>query len=183
MGKELTGIRSLQRRTHSYMQERIASVQTSLQAIAKKASEQPGYRFRNLFGLLNEEMLKDSWRDIRKNAASGVDGISAAEYELNLDENIHQLVDELKRKHYRAKNVLRRYIPKGDGKQLRPLGIPATQDKLLQLAIKRILEAIFEQDFLLCSYGYRPGVGPLDAVDKLTVKLQFGNSKCGVNFN
>ena len=105
------------------MQERIASVQTSLQAIAKKASEQPGYRFRNLFGLLNEEMLKDSWRDIRKNAASGVDGISAAEYELNLDENIHQLVDELKRKHYRAKNVLRRYIPKGDGK-LRPLGIP-----------------------------------------------------------
>jgi RNA-directed DNA polymerase len=156
------------------MQERIASVQTSLQAIAKKASEQPGYRFRNLFGLLNEEMLKDSWRDIRKNAACGVDGISAKEYELNLEENIHQLVEELKRKHYRAKNVLRRYIPKGDGKQLRPLGIPATQDKLLQLAVKRILEAIFEQDFLLCSYGYRPGVGPLDAVDKLTVKLQFG---------
>jgi len=155
------------------MQERRASVQTSLQAIAKKASEQPEYRFRNLFGLLNEEMLKDSWRDIRKNAASGVDGVSAAEYELNLDENIHQLVDELKRKHYRAKNVLRRYIPKGNGK-LRPLGIPATQDKLLQLAVKRILEAIFEQDFLLCSYGYRPGVDALDAVDKLTVKLQFG---------
>ena len=155
------------------MQERIASVQTSLQAIAKKASEQPEYRFRNLFGLLNEEMLKDSWRDIRKNAASGVDGVSAAEYELNLDENIHQLVDELKRKHYRAKNVLRRYIPKGNGK-LRPLGIPATQDKLLQISVKRILEAIFEQDFLLSSYGYRPGVDALDAVDKLTVKLQFG---------
>ena len=155
------------------MQERIESVLTSLQAIAKKASEQPEYRFRNLFGMLNEEMLKDSWRDIRKNAASGVDGISAAEYELNLDENIHQLVDELKRKHYRAKNVLRRYIPKGNGK-LRPLGIPATQDKLLQISVKRILEAIFEQDFLLSSYGYRPGVSALDAVDKLTVKLQFG---------
>lgn len=155
------------------MSERSASVLTSLQAIAKKASERPEYRFRDLFRLLNEEMLKDSWRDIRKNAASGVDRVNAAEYEQNLGGNIHQLVDELKRKRYRAKNVLRRYIPKGNGK-LRPLGIPATQDKLLQIAVKRILEAIFEQDFLLCSYGYRPSVGILDAVDKLTVKLQFG---------
>jgi RNA-directed DNA polymerase len=155
------------------MSERKASVQTSLQAIAKKASEQPGYRFRNLFGMLNEEMLRDSWRYIRKDAACGVDRISAKEYEQNLEGNIHQLVDELKRKRYRAKNVLRRNIPKGDGK-FRPLGIPATQDKLLQIAVKRILEAILEQDFLRCSYGYRPGVGALDAVDKLTVKLQFG---------
>ena len=155
------------------MSERKASVQTSLQAIAKKASEQPGYRFRDLFRLLDEEMLRDSWHSIRKNAASGVDRVSATEYEQNLEGNIHQLVDELKRKRYRAKHVLRRYIPKGNGK-LRPLGIPATQDKLLQIAVKRILEAIFEQDFLRCSYGYRPGVGALDAVDKLTVKLQFG---------
>lgn len=155
------------------MSERNASVLTSLQAIAKKASERPEYRFRDLFRLLNEEMLKDSWRDIRKNAASGVDRVSAAEYEQNLGGNIHQLVNELKRKRYRVKNVLRRYIPKGNGK-LRPLGRPATQDKLLQIAVKRILEAIFEQDFLLCSYGYRPGVGILDAVDKLTLKLQFG---------
>jgi len=155
------------------MSERKASVQTSLQAIAKKASEQPGYRFRDLFRLLDEEMLRDSWHYIRKNAASGVDRVSVAEYEQNLEGNIHQLVDELKRKRYRAKHVLRRYIPKGNGK-LRPLGIPATQDKLLQIAVKRILEAILEQDFLRCSYGYRPGVGALDAVDKLTVKLQFG---------
>jgi RNA-directed DNA polymerase len=155
------------------MSERKASVQTSLQAIAKKASEQPGYRFRDLFRLLEEEMLRDSWHSIRKNAASGVDRVSATEYEQNLEGNIHQLVDELKRKRYRAKHVLRRYIPKGNGK-LRPLGIPATQDKLLQIAVKRILETIFEQDFLRCSYGYRPGVGALDAVDKLTVKLQFG---------
>ena len=154
------------------MQDRSVRVQTSLQAIAKKASEQPGYRFRNLFGMLNEEMLKDSWQDIRKDAACGVDRVSAKEYEQNLDENIHQLVEDLKRKRYRAKHVLRRYIPKGNGK-FRPLGIPATQDKLLQVAVKRLLEAIFEQDFLQSSYGYRPGVGALDAVDKLTVKLQF----------
>ena len=88
-------------------------------------------------------MLIDSWQYIRKSAASGVDRVSAKEYEQNLEENVQQLVDDLKRKQYRAKNVLRRYIPKGDGK-LRPLGIPATQDKLLQECVKRILEAIFE---------------------------------------
>jgi group II intron reverse transcriptase/maturase len=155
------------------MQGREASVQTSLQAIAEKAASQPGYRFRNLYGMLNEEMLKDSWKHIRKEAAYGVDRVSAKDYEQNLDENIHQMVEGLKQKRYRAKLVRRRYIPKGNGK-FRPLGIPATQDKLLQLAVKRILEAIYEQDFLRCSYGYRPNVGALDAVDKLTVKLQFG---------
>jgi RNA-directed DNA polymerase len=99
--------------------------------------------------------------------------VSADDYEQNLDENIHQLVEDLKQKRYRAKLVLRRYIPKGNGK-FRPLGLVATQDKLLQMAVKRILQAIYEQDFLECSYGYRPNVSALDAVDKLTVKLQFG---------
>ena len=155
------------------MQDRKVSVQTSLQAIAEKAASQPGYRFRNLYGMLNEQMLKDSWQYIRKNAAYGIDRVSAKEYEQNLDEHIHQLVEDLKQKRYRAKLVRRRYIPKGNGK-FRPLGIPATQDKLLQLGVKCILEAIYEQDFLRCSYGYRSNVGALDAVDKLTLKLQFG---------
>jgi group II intron reverse transcriptase/maturase len=155
------------------MQERNVSVQTSLQAIAKKASEQPEYRFRNLFGMLNEDMLRDSWQFIRKNAASGVDRVSAIEYELNLEENIHQLVEDLKRKRYRAKLVRRVLIPKENGKT-RPLGIPATQDKLLQVAVKRLLEAIYEQDFSHSSFGYRPNIGALDAVDELTIKLQFG---------
>jgi group II intron reverse transcriptase/maturase len=123
--------------------------------------------------MLNEENLYDCWRYIKKNAASGVDQVSAREYEENLEENIRQLVERLKRGSYRAKLVRRQYIPKGEGK-FRPLGIPATEDKLLQLAVKRILEAIYEQDFMRCSYGYRPGVGALNAVDKLTVKLQFG---------
>ncbi len=148
-------------------------VQTSLQAIANKAASQPGYRFRNLYGMVNEEMLLDSWRYIRKDAAYGVDRVSAADYEQNLATKVHQLVEDLKEKRYRAQLVRRQYIPKANGK-VRPLGIPATQDKLLQLAVKRILEAIYEQDFYRCSYGYRPNIGALDAVDKLTIKLQFG---------
>jgi len=148
-------------------------VQTSLLGIAKKAKADKQYRFRNLYRELNEALLLDSWRLIRKEAAYGVDRVSANEYEANLAENIHQLVERLKRKSYRARLVRRQYIPKGDGGQ-RPLGIPATEDKLLQLAVKRLLEPIYEQDFLPCSYGYRPRVGALEAVDQLTVQLQFG---------
>ena len=146
---------------------------TFLQGIAKKAQEHPKHRFGNRYELLNEPFLKECWRDIRKEAASGVDHISAQDYERHLDENIHHLVERLKRKRYRAKLVRRQYIPKGDG-QLRPLGIPAVEDKRLQLAVRRILQAIYEQDFLRCSYGYRPQVGALDAVDRRTIKLQFG---------
>ena len=154
------------------MKER-STVQTSLLGIAKKARSEKRYRFRNLYRELNEEMLRDSWRLLRKDAALGVDRVSAAEYEANLEGNIHQLVERLKRKSYRARLVRRQYISKGDG-GMRPLGIPALEDKLLQLAVKRLLEAIYEQDFLTCSYGYRPRVGALEAVDQLTVKLQFG---------
>src|SRR5215204_2481050 len=107
------------------MKER-TTVQTSLLGIAKKAEADKRYRFRNLYRELNEELLRDSWRLLRKDAALGVDRVSAAEYEANLEENIHQLVERLKRKRYRAKLVRRHYIPKGNG-GLRPLGIPATE--------------------------------------------------------
>jgi hypothetical protein len=133
---------------------------TFLQGIAKKAQAQPQHRFGSLYELLNEEFLHECWRDIRKDAAYGVDRVSAKDYEQNLDANIHDLVERLKRKQYRAKLVRRQYIPKGYN-QWRPLGIPAVEDKLLQLAVTRILQAIYEQDFLRCSYGYRPNVGPL----------------------
>ena len=92
---------------------------TFLQGRAKKAQEQPKHRFGNLYELLNEPFLKACWRDIRKAAASGVDRSSAQDYERHLDENIHHLVERLKRKRYRAKLGRRRYIPKGEGK-LRP---------------------------------------------------------------
>ncbi len=148
-------------------------MQTSLQGIAEKAGREKKYRFRNLYGMLDEGFLLACWRDIRKDAAYGVDRVSAQEYGEELEENIKRLVERLRGKCYRAKLIRRRYIPKGGGKA-RPLGIPVVEDKLLQRAVARILEAIYEQDFLRCSYGYRPGVGALDAVDKLTVKLQFG---------
>ena len=147
---------------------------TSLRAIATKARERKDLRFFNLYRLIDEALLRECWHDIRKNAASGVDGVSAKAYEENLMDNIGNLVERLKRKTYRARLVRRHWIPKPDGRQ-RPLGIPVVEDKLLQLAVTRILEAIYEQDFLRCSYGYRPNTGALDAVDKLTVKLQFGD--------
>ena len=152
---------------------------TSLQGIAKKAKEQKEHRFQDLYRMLNEEFLLECWRYIRKDAAYGVDKMSAEEYERDLEKNIRDLVERLKGKGYRAKLVKRKYIPKGDGDEMRPLGIPAIEDKLLQAGVKRILEVIYEQDFFRCSYGYRPNIGALDAVDKLTVKLQFGRYNFG----
>jgi group II intron reverse transcriptase/maturase len=146
---------------------------TSLQGIATKAASHKGYRFRNLYGMLDEDFLKQCWRDIRKDAASGVDQGSAQAYEQHLDEHLHRLVERLKQQWSRAKLVRRHDIPKGDGTQ-RPLGIPAVEDTLRQRAVARLLEAIDAQDFLRRSDGYRPHVGALEAVDTLTIKRPFG---------
>ena len=97
-------------------------MRTSLQGIAKKAEGEKGYRFRNLYGLLNEANLRACWGLVRKNAAYGVDGVSARAYEQDLEGNIGRLVERLKQKRYRAKLVRRTYIPKGEHK-VRPLGI------------------------------------------------------------
>ena len=147
--------------------------QTSLRGIANKAVQDKTYRFRNLFGLLTVGFLFWCWDFINKKASAGVDRIDARMYEENLIGNIEQLVGQVKDKKYRTKLVLRKYIPKLGGK-LRPLGIPAIADKLLQLAVAKILEAIYEQDFLSCSYGYRPNTGAHKAVKDLTQALMFG---------
>jgi RNA-directed DNA polymerase len=123
------------------------TVQTSLQGIAKKAKEDKKYRFCDLYRLINAVSLMDAWYDLNKNAAVGVDRMTAKEYEKKLIENIKNLAERLKEKRYRAKLVKRVYIPKSDGKQ-RPLGIPCLEDRLVQLATARIVGAIFEQDFL-----------------------------------
>jgi RNA-directed DNA polymerase len=146
-------------------------MQTSLEAISKKAGKEMKYRFRNLYRMLNEEALLESWRMLNKKAAAGVDGIDYAEYGKNLKANIINLVERLKQKKYKAKLVRRKYIDKGKGK-LRPLGIPATEDKLVQHAATRILSAIYEQDFYPCSYGYRPYRSGHDAIRDLRKLLE-----------
>lgn len=148
-------------------------MQTSLQAIADKARKLKEYKFRNLYGILNPFFLKQSWKELNKKSAPGIDKVTFIDYEKNLDENIDDLVATLKWKAYRAKLVKRVFIPKGNGK-MRPLGIPATNDKLLQQGVRRILETIFEQDFLDCSYGYRPNKGSKDAIKALDNELQHG---------
>jgi len=123
---------------------------TSLRGIANKAQRDKKHRFRNLYGMLNEDFLLESWRGIRKGAASGIDGVSGKEYGENLQGNVRGLVGRLKQKMYRARLIRRRWIPKGDGKR-RPLGILVVEDKLLQAGVARILTAIYEQDFFRCS--------------------------------
>jgi group II intron reverse transcriptase/maturase len=103
-----------------------------------------------------------------------VDGVTAAEYQENLDSNIQDLVKRLENGSYRAKLIRRCYIPKENGKE-RPLGIPAVEDKLVQRACAKLLNAIFEEDFREFSYGYRPGRGAKEAVSDLTFNLQYGS--------
>jgi RNA-directed DNA polymerase len=148
-------------------------MQTSLQGIAHKARSDRRHRFRNLFGMLNEPFLWSCWQYLRKEAASGVDRVTAAEYEQHFIPNVRDLIERLKRGAYRAKLVVRRWIPKGDGKR-RPLGLPALEDKLLQIAVARILGTIYEADVLPASYGYRPNRSAKEAVKDLRHALQFG---------
>ena len=147
---------------------------TSLRAIANKAKADKHHRFRDLYRCLDAQLLLHCWERLNKAAASGVDGVTAAAYAENLHANIEALAGRLKSKRYRAKLVRRVYILKENGKQ-RPLGIPALEDKLVQAACARLMTAIYEQDFLDSSYGYRPGRGAGDAVKDLTFDLQYGN--------
>jgi group II intron reverse transcriptase/maturase len=123
--------------------------------------------------MLNRDVLRLSFYQLRRDAASGVDRVTFQQYERNLEQNLEALEGRLKRKSYRARMVRRKYIPKGQGK-LRPLGIPVLEDKLVQVAVTQILQAIYEEDFLPCSHGYRPGISAHDAIKSLTVELQFG---------
>ena len=146
-------------------------MRTSMQGISNKARGSKKYRFMNLYTMLDEQYLLESWTYLNKKAASGVDRVSATNYEENLEANVKDLVERLKRKKYRAKIVRRKEIPKGNGKT-RLLGIPAIEDKLLQMAVSRILTSIFEEDFIDNSYGYRVGVGSKDAVKHISTELQ-----------
>jgi len=173
MGKDLTEVRSLHRQL---VPDRVGPGKhepTFLRAIAIKAKSHKRHRFRDLYRCLDADLLRCCWRDLNKAAASGVDGVTASAYAEELDTRIEALVERLKTKRYRAKLVRRVYIPKENGKE-RPLGIPALEDKLVQLAVSKVLTAIYEADFLDSSYGYRPGRGARDAVQDLSFDLQYG---------
>lgn len=163
-------------RKGNMMQRRTPAIdmRTSLRGIAERARKDRKARFRDLYRLLNEENLRDCFHELRKSAAPGVDGVTFEEYERNLDTHLADLVRRLVAKRYRAKLVRRKYIPKGNGK-FRPLGIPALEDKLLQMAVARVLEAIYEQDFLDCSWGYRPKRGAREASRVLAERLFRGS--------
>lgn len=146
----------------------------SLQGIANKARRNGKYRFKNLYTMIDKELLLGAWEGLNKKASPGVDKVTFKEYKENLGNNLDDLVERLKNKTYRSQKVKRVYISKGNGKQ-RPLGIPALEDKIVQKAVSMILCAIYEQDFLPISYGYRVGKSARGAVVDLSKTLQFGN--------
>ena len=141
------------------MAERPSSgnISTKLERMAKLAKQMPGVALTTLAHHIDLEWLNEAYRRTRKDGAVGVDGQTAAEYAVNLQDNLKSLLDRAKSgDHYRAPPVRRVHIPKGDGHKTRPIGIPAFEDKVLQRAVAMVLEAVYEQDFLDCSYGFRP---------------------------
>ena len=150
-------------------------MQTKLARIAEIAKENPKEQFTSLYHLLNEELLTQCHRELDGNKATGVDQVTKAAYEENLELNIKDLVERLKRKSYRPQPVRRTYIPK-DEKSKRPLGIPSYEDKIVQLGLNKILQAIYEQDFLNLSYGFRPGRSCHDALKALNRIIEYGKT-------
>ncbi|MBB3062332.1 reverse transcriptase domain-containing protein [Microbulbifer rhizosphaerae] len=132
------------------------------------------HRFRNLYREINVDLLRRSFRELNPKAAKGVDEVTYDDYANGLEERLKDLVERLKHKRYRARLVRRVMIPKGKGKE-RPLGIPALEDKLVQRAAAKLLNAIYEQDFIQSSYGYRPRRSPKEAIEDLTFNLQYGS--------
>jgi group II intron reverse transcriptase/maturase len=129
---------------------------TKLERVAKLAKDAPDMAFRNLAHHIDIDWLREAYRRTRKDGARGVDGQSAEAYAANLEGNLQSLLDRAKSGTYRAPPVRRVHIPKGSGAETRPLGIPTFEDKVLQRAVAMLLEAVYEQDFLDCSYGFRP---------------------------
>jgi len=142
------------------------SMSTGLIRIAELAKEDKERQFISIAHLLTVEALYQAFDNLRKDASAGVDGVTYVEYEVDAWENIQKLHDRLKSGQYRAQPLRRVYIPKEDGRQ-RPISIPSLEDKIVQKAAVDLLNAIYEQDFLKCSYGFRPGRSPQEALDEV----------------
>jgi RNA-directed DNA polymerase len=134
--------------------------------VAERAQQEPDGQFHSLAHLLDELALSRAYYRQRDDAAVGVDGVTKEAYGQDLTANLRDLHGRLKTKRYRHQPIRRVHIPKGDGRT-RPLGISAFEDKIVQDALREVLEAVYEQDFLDCSYGFRPGRSAHDAVRAL----------------
>ena len=143
------------------------TVSTKLRRIAELAKEHPDRVFISLAHHIDIDWLKEAHRRVRKGGAPGIDRQTASDYAVDLEGNLRSLLERFKSGRYRAPPVRRVYIPKGDGKEMRPLGIPTFEDKVLQRAVHMLLEAIYEQDFMPCSFGFRPGRSAHDALAAL----------------
>jgi RNA-directed DNA polymerase len=137
---------------------------TQVVRIGKRAGEKKGERFDNLLSAIKAPLLKEAYQRLRKRAAPGVDGVTWAEYGEHLDARLLDLQDRIHRGSYHPQPVRRVHIPKGDGRT-RPLGIPALEDKLVQQAVRMVLEPIYEPTFMGFSYGFRPRRGQHDALN------------------
>lgn len=147
------------------------TVSTKLQRVAGLARQAPGMAFTTLAHHIDVEWLHEAYKRTRKSGAVGVDGQTAAQYAEHLGMNLRALVDRLKAGTYKAPPVRRVHIPKGDGSKTRPIGIPTFEDKVLQRGVAMVLEAVYEQDFLDCSYGFRPKRSAHQAIQALWQSL------------
>jgi RNA-directed DNA polymerase len=142
-------------------------MQVKLNQIAKRAKQDKKLKFTSLIHHVNEVNLAECYQALKANKACGVDGETVKAYGKNLKERLGQLVDSMKSKQYRPKPVKRVYIPKAGKNEKRGLGIPSVEDKLVQIMLKKILEQIYEAEFLNVSYGFRPKLSCHDAVKAL----------------
>jgi RNA-directed DNA polymerase len=142
-------------------------VSTRLRRIAELARQAPSMVLTNLAHYIDGDLLREAYRRTRKDGAPGVDGQTAGGFSENLEENLRRLEHQLKTGSYRAPPVRRVHIPKGDGSKTRPIGIPTFEDKVLQRAVCMVMEAVYEQDFMDCSWGFRPGRSPHKALESL----------------
>jgi RNA-directed DNA polymerase len=134
--------------------------------VAERAKREPDGQFHSLAHLIDELALYRAFCRQREDAAVGVDGITKEDYGQNLADNLRGLHERLRTKRYRHQPIQRVHIPKGKGKT-RPLGLSAFEDKVVQDVLREVLQAVYEQDFLDCSYGFRPGRGAHDAIRAL----------------
>jgi len=147
-------------------------VVTTLHRIAEKARKVPGFKFTSLYHLMNEELLRGCFQRLRKDAAAGIDKMTKDIYAENLATNLASLVERLHRMAYIPQAVRRKYIPKPGSTKQRPLGIPCFEDKLVQAGLVRILESVYEQDFIEDSYGFRPARSCHDALKALSLTME-----------